>query len=102
MVGGKERHIHAHTKKDTHINTMTQPGLRAGPSEKEVFNTRSQEQIGLLTWTRNIHIAVLMCLFFIYFRCKRNITGIGKFSLNNVLKTHLWKHWAKTGQYTTV
>ena len=28
-----ERQTNTHTQTDRHINTMTQPGLRAGPSE---------------------------------------------------------------------
>ena len=36
--GGTEKHTdkqtHSHT--DTHINTMTRPGLGAGPSEKQL------------------------------------------------------------------
>ena len=38
MVGGKETHRHkhmqTHKQTDKHINTMTQLGLEAGPSEK--------------------------------------------------------------------
>ena len=37
--GWGDRHTHTHTDRqtDTHINTMTRPGLGAGPSEKVNF-----------------------------------------------------------------
>ena len=31
-----DRHTHTHKQTDRHINTMTRPGLGAGPSEKHM------------------------------------------------------------------
>ena len=72
--GGKDKHIHTQT--DTHINTMTRPGLGAKPSDKSQFlvnctqqssdgenpNSSFEEDLEPSMFEVYLHICIFICV----------------------------------------